>query len=95
MKIVRKQDISSSKLDYTAKFMTLKKKFFSLNIFQKYTIMGPPKWFYEKPVRAKIKTKQMGLTDDGNLILRHLTKLTNWSPGGRGEALSQSRNMFL
>ena len=57
-KLSEKKEISSSKLDYTAVFMTLKKKRkISSNIFQKYSIMGPTKWFDEKPVRAKKENK--------------------------------------
>ena len=41
---------TAQKMDYTDIFMTRGEKKVSLNIFKKYSIMGPTKSFDEKPV---------------------------------------------
>ena len=55
--MVRKQDITTQKINHTVIFMTWRENNFSSNIFQKYPIVCPTKSFDEKPVRAKISNK--------------------------------------
>ena len=69
--MVRKQDITTHKIYHTAIFMTWGETNFSSNIFQKYTIM----WPLSEACKSK-DIEQRWSTDDDNLIVRHLTKLT-------------------